>query len=90
MPRRIIAKKLFEMEPRRTPRFPFSAPAELVVVHSGATTLARVKELSLYGCYLETSVCLTTKTEVALKIYGPHDYFEASAMVIYVSSLRHR
>ena len=70
-------------EPRRVLRYRFSAPADLTVEHSGATTPVRVKELSLYGCFVETAISLSTKTRVHLKIYGPHDYFEASAMVIY-------
>lgn len=69
--------------PPRTPRYPFGAPAELLVEHSDAKMLVRVKELSLYGCYLDASVPLSTKTPVQIKIFGPHDYFEASATVIY-------
>jgi hypothetical protein len=68
---------------RRSPRYLFSAPAEVIVENSGATILVRVKELSLYGCYLDTSVPLSTKTQTLIKIFGPHDYFEASATVIY-------
>jgi hypothetical protein len=70
-------------ETRRTPRYPFSAPAEVIVEASGANLLCRVKELSLYGCYLDSSVPLGVKAQVLLKIYGPHDYFEATATVIY-------
>ena len=70
-------------QPRRVPRFPFSAPADLIVQDSGATTQVRVKELSLYGCFVEAPISLSVQTQVLLKIYGPHDYFEANAMVIY-------
>jgi hypothetical protein len=70
-------------ETRRTPRYPFGAPAEVIVEASGANLLCRVKELSLYGCYLDSSVPLGVKAQVLLKIYGPHDYFEATATVIY-------
>jgi PilZ domain len=69
--------------PRRTPRYPFGAPAELLVEHSDAKMLVRVNELSLYGCYLDASIPLSTGTPVQIKIFGPHDYFEASAIVIY-------
>jgi hypothetical protein len=68
---------------RRTPRYPFGAPAELIVEHSEAKMLVRVKELSLYGCYLDTSIPLSTETPVQIEIFGLHDYFEASATVIY-------
>jgi len=73
-------------QPRRVPRISFGAPADLTVEHSGATTPVRIKELSLYGCFVETPILLNTQTRVHLKIYGPHDYFEASAMVIYTQS----
>ncbi len=69
--------------PPRTPRYPFGAPAELIVEHSDAKMLVRVNELSLRGCYLDTSIPLSTETPVQIKILGPHDYFEASATVIY-------
>jgi hypothetical protein len=48
--------------PRRTPRYLFGAPAELIVEHSDAKMLVRVKELSLHGCYLDTSIPLSTET----------------------------
>jgi hypothetical protein len=68
---------------RRTPRYPFGAPAEVFVEDSSAMQLCRVKELSLYGCYLDSAVPLAAKTRVLLKVYGPHDLFEANATVIY-------
>jgi hypothetical protein len=55
--------------PPRTPRYPFGAPAELLVEHSDAKMLVRVKELSLYGCYLDTAIPLSTKTPVQIKIF---------------------
>jgi hypothetical protein len=42
-----------------------------------------VAELSLFGCYLAASAPLGTKVQVLVKIYGPDEYFEASATVIY-------
>lgn len=68
---------------RSTPRYLFSAPAEIVVEQSGAKTLARVEELSLHGCYLEVTIPIGVKTAVVVKIFGPKDYFEATATVIY-------
>ena len=75
-------------ETRRTPRYPFSAPAEIVVESSLAERLCRVKELSLYGCYLDSSLSLGLQNRALLKIYGPHEYFEASATVIYTHPLQ--
>ena len=68
---------------RRTPRYPFKAPADVVVEGSGTTQVCRMKELSLYGCYLDSSVPLGVKTPVLLKVYGRHDVFETAATVIY-------
>jgi hypothetical protein len=70
---------------RTTPRYLFSAPAEIVVEQSGAKTLARVKELSLHGCYVEGAIPLGVKTEVIIKIFGPKDYFEATATVVHAN-----
>jgi PilZ domain len=67
---------------RRTPRYPFRAPAE-VVIESGGMLLVRVKEISLHGCYLDTEMPLSAQTKVLLKIFGSHDYFEAKATVIH-------
>jgi PilZ domain len=72
----------FEHE-RRTPRYPFAAPAEVIVEQTGAQIDARVKELSQYGCYLDALTSLSPKTSVLVKIFSPKDYFEAPATVIY-------
>jgi hypothetical protein len=66
---------------RRTPRFPWSASAELTC--DGSVELARVTELSRYGCYLETSRSLPAGTRVTLKIMDNGQLFEATATVLY-------
>ncbi len=74
-------------ERRRVPRFPFSAQAELVPMdgnHGPVNT--HVKELSLYGCYLETSAPLPRSTQVLVKIYSDGDFFEANATVVYTDA----
>lgn len=43
-----------------------------------------VKELSLYGCSLESSSPFAAKTPVLVKVFGTNEYFEAKATVIYV------
>ena len=86
-------------EQRRVPRFPFIAPAEVTVesaeapqwtppgtpqeVLHGTPLAGRVKELSRYGCYLDSALQLPKGTPVRLKIINERDAFEASAMVIY-------
>jgi PilZ domain len=72
---------------RRVARYPFGAPAEVIVEGSNAKIVARVTELSLHGCYLDTSITLTPHTLVVLKIFGPHDYFEAPSTIIYANPL---
>ena len=72
-----------EERQRHTPRYPFAAPAEVIVEKTGGRIDARVKELSLHGCYLDASTPLSAKTAILLKIFAPQDYFEASATVIY-------
>ena len=70
---------------RRGLRFTFSASAE-AAPESAPTDLApaRVTELSLRGCFLETSASFEMQRHVLLKIYNSGEYFEASASVLYV------
>lgn len=68
---------------RRTPRFPFSAAAEVARFGSQAAEKTRVNELSLYGCYLDTRTPLPRGTNVTVKIISGGQHFEASATVIY-------
>ena len=66
---------------RRTPRYPCLASAELNC--DGSVELARVTELSRYGCYLETSRSLPVGMRVTLKIMDNGQLFEATATVLY-------
>ena len=66
---------------RRTPRFPFSAPAELI--RGDLSVLTSVTELSLYGCYLEACEPLARGTRVTVKIFASGEFFEAIATVMY-------
>jgi hypothetical protein len=68
---------------RRTPRYPFVAAAEVIDEGTGAKMSAQVKELSLFGCYLDTQSPLLTRTKVIVKVYTPAELFEAGATVIY-------
>jgi hypothetical protein len=70
---------------RNTPRYRFVAPAEVIDQASGAKITGHVKELSLYGCYLDTQSPLPTRTKVTVKIYAAAEFFEASATVIYAN-----
>lgn len=66
-------------------RFAFSASAEIAPESSPtAFAPARVRELSLRGCFLETSASFELQHSVLLKIHHSEEYFEAEASVLYV------
>jgi hypothetical protein len=71
-------------ERRRVPRFPFVASAEVVDSNSKAKLNARVSELSLYGCYVDTINPLPKGASVFIKIFTTIDFIEANGMVAYV------
>lgn len=67
-------------------KIPFAADAEVAPESSpGATIPARVKEISLQGCYIETPAPYNLDTMVIVKIFAPGKYFEAKATVISVN-----
>lgn len=67
---------------RSTPRFAFTAPAE-IFRDGGASKAATVKELSQNGCFLEFNEPYPVGTRVLLKISFQNEVFEADAKVIY-------
>jgi hypothetical protein len=70
------------MEQRRTARFPFSAPAELII-RADLVVSASVTELSRGGCYLESTTPLPRGILVTVKIFAGGESFEAIATVLY-------
>ena len=64
-----------------TPRFPFSASAE--VASDDSVEVTRVTELSRHGCYLETAEHRKAGTRVTVKIINKDQIFEATATVLY-------
>jgi hypothetical protein len=66
---------------RRTPRFAFSASAE--VIRGDSVELTSVTGLSLYGCYLASSAQFLRGTRVTVKIFAGGEFFEAPATVLY-------
>jgi len=68
---------------RRTPRYPFIATAEVVVKGTQVGLSARVTELSLYGCYVETIDPLPQGSELKIKLYANNKFFEAQAVIVY-------
>jgi hypothetical protein len=69
---------------RRTPRYPFVAPAA-VLPETGAAVGGNIKELSLYGCYMDATSTLAPRSRVLVKIFMPGEYFEANATVAYAN-----
>jgi hypothetical protein len=70
---------------RRGLRFAFTASAEIALVNLPAVFApARVTELSLRGCFLETSASYEIQRPVLVKINYSGEYFEAEASVLYV------
>jgi PilZ domain len=69
-------------------RFAFSAGAEIAPESSPTATVpARVTELSLQGCFLETSALFEMQRPVLVKIYESGEYFETKASVLYIRPL---
>jgi hypothetical protein len=68
-------------------RFAFSADAEISAENSPAEFApARVTEISLQGCYVETRASFELQNAVLLKIHQSGEDFEASASVLYIKS----
>ena len=74
-----------EDERRRTPRYPFSATAEVMEKGSPAGIPARVTELSLYGCYMEMANPLAKGLVALFKVYSAGRHFESQGTVLYSS-----
>jgi PilZ domain-containing protein len=70
-------------ERREAPRHPFIASAEETDLASGARLSARVSELSLKGCYLDTLNPFPKGTQIKLVIFHGSATFTALATVIY-------
>ena len=69
---------------RRTLRFPFDAYAEVSQESSDAPRVpARVSEISLNGCYLQTADPFPHGTPLLVKIFVEGSFFEARATVAY-------
>jgi PilZ domain len=65
-------------------RFSFNADAEIAPESSPkAIVPGRVTELSLQGCFLETSASFEEQHQVLLKIHDAGESFEAEAVVLY-------
>jgi PilZ domain len=69
--------------PRRSPRLPFIAVAEIAYRESGDQLSCQVSTLSFYGCYVETLNTLPVGREISIKIFAESECFVATGKVIY-------
>src|SRR5216683_7181154 len=72
-----------DQERRRTQRFPFIASAEVLAQSVGSRMTARISDLSILGCYVDTINPLADGTPVQIVIFNESQQFEAPATVVY-------
>jgi len=72
-----------EQDRRRSPRYPFVGSIEMREGTSEDKRTARVKELSLNGCYVDMENPYAMGTALAIKLFTETEFFEAQASVIY-------
>ena len=71
------------VERRRAPRCPLIASAEVIEVQTNARLKARISDLSLVGCYLDTTNSLPPGTEVMVHITHDEATFAALGIIAY-------
>jgi len=72
-----------EQDRRRNPRYSFAGSIEMREGASADKRTARVRELSLNGCYVDTESPYPMGTSLAIKLFTETEFFEAQASVIY-------
>jgi PilZ domain len=72
-----------EQDRRRNPRYPFSGSIEMREGTSEDKRTARVKGLSLNGCYVDTESPYPMGASLTIKLYTETEFFEAQASVVY-------
>lgn len=70
-------------ERRRTPRYPFSAIAEIVDQQEDSRIESQVRDLSSGGCYVETPDPLPPGKNVMLEISSGNEFLETHATVAF-------
>jgi hypothetical protein len=79
----VLARRPMEQERRRNPRYPFNGNIEMREGTSEDKRTARVKELSLNGCYVDMETPYPMGASLAIKLFTDTEFFEAQASVIY-------
>jgi hypothetical protein len=78
-----------EKERRKTPRFQFIAPAELVCEKSGERIQSWVADLGLHGCAVTTKETPRRGTVLSMKIgHAPRETVLARAVVVHSAQQR--
>jgi len=72
-----------EPERRKSPRYPFEGSIEMREGTSQDKRTARVRELSLNGCFVDMESPYPEGTSLAIKLFTETEFFEAQASVIY-------
>jgi PilZ domain len=75
-----------QAERRSHKRFPFTASAEVVDIHSRTRLLGRTSDLGAAGCYIDTLSPFAKGTAVRLRLEHDQKKFETAAVVAYSSA----
>jgi PilZ domain len=70
-------------EHRSHPRYPFTASVEVSETESGTTNKARVSDIGLGGCYVDTNSPFSSGTSVKVRIIREKKSFQALGKVVY-------
>ena len=71
------------VERRQGPRYQFTATVELVDLKSRTRVQARTSDLSLGGCYIDSTSPLPVDTTVKMRLTQENRSFEVEARVVY-------
>jgi CheY-like chemotaxis protein len=70
------------VSPRRAHRYYFGGAIELTDLDADRFLVARVRTLSLYGCFIKTDRTFQSGTEVMLRITNSEAHFSAMARIV--------
>jgi PilZ domain-containing protein len=69
-------------------RYPFNALAEIVNETEQARTSTKISDLSMHGCYVETTNPFPQGTNVTIEIFTDSESVETAATVAYLEAKR--
>jgi hypothetical protein len=73
-------------ERREFPRIPFKAASMIIEPNSAVIIVAPTRELSRFGCFIETTKPLPRRSRIKIEIADGGDLFRASGVVAYVTA----